>query len=151
MKGRVEIFNSPMGQGRFDTFLRDATDSSNDAPIVDIMSFMAPLRELVGLFQYLRDDDVVTSIDSGAAAVYAQLQLTELHVAAARGLSAHWNEFYPEYFRLVSEFARTWAQDRIRQIRDHYNAHPDAVHRDEVEDALKEIEDDIPNWKHPAE
>ncbi|KAK0724576.1 hypothetical protein B0H67DRAFT_481904, partial [Lasiosphaeris hirsuta] len=151
MKGRVEIFNAPMTQTRFDTFLQDATDPSNDSRRVDIMSFMAPLRELVGMFEYLRADDVVTRIDAGAAALHFQLQLIELHAPDSQGLSAHWNEFYPEYFGLVSEFARTWARDRIRQIREHYDAHPDAEYRDEVEKSLGELEDDIPNWKYPSE
>lgn len=52
------------------------------------MSFMAPLRELVALFGYLRDDDVVTSIDNGAALFLAQLQQLELNLPDARGLSA---------------------------------------------------------------
>ena len=151
MKGRVEIFNAPMAQDRFDTFLEDATDPSNDSRNVDIMSFMAPLRELVGMFQYLRASDVVTRIDAGAAAVHFQLQLIELHSPDSQGLSALWNEFYPEYFRLVSEFARTWAGDRIRQIREHYEAHPNNEYRDEVLKALKVIEGDIPKWKYPSE
>ncbi|KAK2013705.1 hypothetical protein LZ32DRAFT_675824, partial [Colletotrichum eremochloae] len=151
MKGRVEIFNAPMAQDRFDTFLEDATDSENDSRLVDVMSFMAPLRELVGLFQYLRADDVVTRIDATAAAVLFQLQLIELHVPESQGLSAHWNEFYPEYFGMVSEFSRTWARDRIRQIREHYDEHTDADHREEILDALKEIENDIPDWKYPSE
>lgn len=151
MKGRVEIFNAPMAPRRFETFLTDATDSSNDAPIVDVMSFMAPLRELVGMFQYLRAYDVITRTDATATAVHFQLQLVELHVADAQGLSAYWNEFYPEYFRLVSQFARTWAQARIAEIRAQYNANPNAMYREDVKKALKEIEDDIPNWKYPFE
>ncbi len=151
MKGRVEIFYALMGQDRFDTFLEDATDPSNDSSMMDIMSFMTALREPMSMFEYLRADEVVARIDAVATAVHFQLQLIELHVADSQGLSAHWNEFYPEYFRLVSEFARTWAQDRITQIREHYDAHPDAVYRDDVENALKKIEDDIPNWKYPSE
>jgi chitinase len=103
------------------------------------------------MFEYLRADDVVTRIDASAAAVHFQLQLIELSVADSQGLSAHWNEFYPEYFRLVSEFSRTWAQDRITQIREHYDAHPDAENREQLLKDLTEIEDDIPNWKYPSE
>jgi chitinase len=151
MKGRIEIFNAPMVQETFDAMLQDATDPSNDSRIVDIMSFLAPLRELVGVFQYLRADEVVTRLDAGAADVLTQLQLIELNVADSRGLSAHWNAFYPQYFRLVSDFARTWGQDRINQVRTHYEAHPHALQRAEVLKALKEIEDDIPNWKYKFE
>ncbi|OHW99356.1 chitinase [Colletotrichum incanum] len=151
IKGRVEIFNAPMARRPFNIFLRDALDPSNDSPLTDIMSFMAPLRELVALYGYLRASDVVTSIDAGAAAILLQLQIMELNVADARGLVAQWNEFYPDYFRLVGNFARGWARDRIAQVRREYGRRPNAVHRDEVERALKEIEDDIPNWKHPAE
>ncbi|EFQ36444.1 hypothetical protein CGRA01v4_00060 [Colletotrichum graminicola] len=117
VKGRVEIFNAPMGSGLFGRFLRDAVDRSNDSPLTDIMSFMAPLRELVALYGYLRDDDVVTSIDNGASLFLAQLQQLELNLPDARGLSTQWNEFYPAYFRMVSEFARTWARARIWQVR----------------------------------
>ena len=90
------------------------------------MTFMSLLRELVGMFQYLSADEVVSRMNASASAVHFQLQLIELYIADARGLSAHWNQFYPAYYRLVSEFARTWGQDRVAQIRDHYNAHPDA-------------------------
>ena len=83
---------------------------------------MSLLRELVGMFQYLSADEVVSRMNASASAVHFQLQLIELYIADARGLSAHWNQFYPAYYRLVSEFARTWGQDRVAQIRDHYNA-----------------------------
>ncbi|KAJ3953651.1 hypothetical protein N0V92_009873 [Colletotrichum tropicale] len=153
VKGRVEIFNAPMGSNLFGRFLRDAVDRSNDSPLTDIMSFMAPLRELVALFGYLRDDDVVTSIDNGAALFLAQLQQLELNLPDARGLSAQWNEFYPSYFRMVTDFARTWARARIRQVRRVYNSRNNlnAQHRAEVLADLQEIENDIPNWTHPAE
>ncbi|KAF6788479.1 chitinase [Colletotrichum sojae] len=151
IKGRVEIFNAPMARRPFTRFLREALDRTNDSPMTDIMAFMAPLRELVGLYEYLRASDVVSSIDAGAAAILGQLQIMELNVADARGLTMQWNEFYPDYFRLVGDFARGWARARIAEVRREYGSRPNAVHRDEVLRALKGIEDDIPNWKHPAE
>lgn len=119
--------------------------------MLDVMRFMSPLRELVGVFEYFRSDEVVTRLDSIADRVYFQAQLIELHTEGSQGLSDHWAEFYPAYCRLVSEFARNWARDRIHQVRARYRAEPRAAHRDEVERALKEIEDDIPNWKYPSE
>jgi hypothetical protein len=89
MKGRVEIFYALMGQDRFDTFLEDATDPSNDSSMMDIMSFMTALREPMSMFEYLRADEVVARIDAVATAVHFQLQLIELHVADSQGLSAH--------------------------------------------------------------
>lgn len=66
-------------------------------------------------------------------------------------LSAHWNEFYPYYFSQVSEFARTWASDQIDWVRTQYDANPDAYDRENVLKELKEIENDIPNWKYAFE
>jgi chitinase len=91
MKGRIEVFNAPMASNKFNAYLRNSTNPalSDDLRNRARMSFMTPLRELVGMFQYLRADDVVTRIDATATAFLFQLQLTELHVADARGLSAH--------------------------------------------------------------
>lgn len=66
-------------------------------------------------------------------------------------LSAHWNEFYPHYFSQVSEFARTWASSQIDWIRSQYDANPDAYDRESVLKRLKDIENDIPNWKYAFE
>lgn len=152
MKGRVEDFKAPMSKAKFDAFLNAATDPpGGELDYLDVMAFLTPLRELSAMFEYLRDDDVITAIDSSAAAVELQLQLIELHHPDAAGLSRHWDRFYPEYFRLVSEHARTWAQARIVQVRERYAAYPDAEHRDKVLDALREIEDDIPNCKYPSQ
>ncbi|KAI6779197.1 Bacteriodes thetaiotaomicron symbiotic chitinase [Emericellopsis cladophorae] len=152
LKGLVETFKAPMAQDEFDDRLEAATNpSSGVTNMEDVTRMLAPLRELSAMFTYLGDDDVISAIDNSASAVYLQLQLIELWIQDAEGLSAHWSEFYPEYFRLVSEFARTWARDRIEEIRTAYEAYPYAEYREEVLAALTELEDGIPDWKYPSE
>ncbi|RYP81113.1 hypothetical protein DL770_005976 [Monosporascus sp. CRB-9-2] len=151
MKGRLETFNSPMAPRTLRRHVQDALDPTEAEPTISIMSFMAPLREVRGVFEYLNDDDVVTRMDRVTASIFSQLQIIELNVAEARGLSAHWNEFYPYYFSAVSEFARTWAANQIRYIRGRYQANSRAHRREDVLKELQEIEDDIPNWKYAFE
>ena len=78
-----------MAQDKFDTFLENPTDSSNDLRNVDIMPFLAPLRELVGIFKYPRADEVIRRIDVGAAATRFQLQPSSYKLPTLRGVSAH--------------------------------------------------------------
>ncbi|KAK4043860.1 hypothetical protein C8A01DRAFT_31960 [Parachaetomium inaequale] len=151
MKGQIETFNSPMARDRLRRYVRRALDPGESDPAASIESFMAPFRETRGVFQYLRSNDVVTRLDTVTAAIYTQLQFLELNIPEARGLAAHWNEFYPYYFSQVSQFARDWASTQIAYIREQYNANPRAYNREKVLKQLKEIEDDIPNWKYAFE
>lgn len=83
MKGRIEIYNAPMAQTRFRNFVAEALDRSTADPIISVMSSMAPLREVRGVFEYLNAADVVIRLDANAAAVYAQTQIIERNVAGA--------------------------------------------------------------------
>ncbi|KAK3177854.1 hypothetical protein K4F52_009406 [Lecanicillium sp. MT-2017a] len=151
IKGRLEIFNRPMAIANFRRYVRSAVDSDTEDPDADIQRFMAPLRETRGVFQYLQADDVVTRLDATASSILSQLQIIELNIADAEGLSAHWNEFYPYYFSQVSEFARTWGSDQVEWAIARYEANPRAYNREEVLKELKEIQNDIPNWKYAFE
>lgn len=85
IKGRIEVFNSPMAENRFRTLVRDAAGESGGEAAETIQSFMAPLRETRAVFQYLSEYDVVTRIDTTASAVHSELQLMEQHLEQARG------------------------------------------------------------------
>ncbi|VBB73365.1 Putative Glycoside Hydrolase Family 18 [Podospora comata] len=146
-KGRIEGYVRPMSEEILNEYLDNAQAGDETA----VNRFLNPLRETRGVFQYVRDDQVVTQLDGAVSAIYQQLGLIERNVLEAQGLTAHWNEFYPHYFSQVSEFARTWSQDHIRAIREYYDEHPDTVYQDEVLKELKEIEDSIPDWKYKFE
>ncbi|KAL7949331.1 hypothetical protein V8C42DRAFT_361877 [Trichoderma barbatum] len=151
VKGRIEAYTAPMSELRVRQRVRAAVDPLESNPHRYIRSFMAPFREVRGIFEYLRDPDIITAEDNIAAKIYTELKLLELQREEARGLSDHWNDFYPHYLYQVSEFTRTWATDQIRYIRSMYDANPRAYNRDEVLRQLDEIEKDIPNWKYPFE
>lgn len=85
IKGQIETFNSPMARTRFRRYVRNALSSNNDNPAAAIESFMAPLRETRGVFEYLRSDDVVTRLDATTASIFAQLQVLELNIPEAEG------------------------------------------------------------------
>lgn len=87
IKGAIESYSSPMDKKKFENYVNDALDSANSETERDtsIQSFMAPLRETRGVFQYLNADDVITRVDRTIEAVHSQLQLIELHIPEARG------------------------------------------------------------------
>lgn len=151
VKGAVEGYRSPMSQVRFERLVRTAVAESGSSANSDIEEFMTALRETRAVFQYVNAYDVVTRLDATASAVLGQLQLIEQNVPEARGLSAHWNEFYPHYFSQVSEFARDWGASMIRHAREQYEANPDAYNRDAVLEELKELEGSIADWKYAFE
>ncbi|KAK6950778.1 hypothetical protein Daesc_007303 [Daldinia eschscholtzii] len=157
-KGLLEIFRRPMSPDNLRTHVTAALAGSER----DIQAFMAPLRDTVAMFQYLRDPDLVTRMDTIAAGVYSELQIIELNTQGSEGLSAHWNEFYPYYFGQVSEFVRNYVSelfsrlslpivsDSIRYIRQQYEASNDP-NRESVLKELQEIEDKIPDMKYAFE
>ena len=85
IKGRIEIFNAPMAQLRFRRYVRSALNSGNYNPAIDIESFMAPLRETRGTFEYLNSEDIITRMDATTASIYSQLQILELNIPEAEG------------------------------------------------------------------
>ncbi|KAL5330730.1 hypothetical protein ACEPPN_000250 [Leptodophora sp. 'Broadleaf-Isolate-01'] len=150
IKGQLECFIRPMSPTRMQGYVQDAVNGDESA----IESFMAPLRETVAMFEYVRDPLIVTRMDSVAAGIYQDLQLIELNTQGGSGLSAHWNEFCncadPYYFGQVSQFSRTWVADQIRYIRLQFQAST-SPYRDSVLKDLLDIENQIPNMKYAFE
>ncbi|KAL7794847.1 hypothetical protein V8C43DRAFT_304830 [Trichoderma afarasin] len=151
MKGRIEVFRSPMTARDYMTSVMSAVNPSESDPEAQTRNFMAPLRELQGVFEYLRDTDAVTREDDVATRVRNQTQIIELHRPDAAGLPAHWDEFYANYMMQVSEFARTWGTNNIRYAISMFESHPRAFNRDEVLKLLRKIKETIPDWKYPFE
>ncbi|KAH8762287.1 hypothetical protein BGZ57DRAFT_956494 [Hyaloscypha finlandica] len=60
------------------------------------------------MFEYIRDPDIITRIDTVAAGIYQDLLLIDQNTQGGTGLAAHWNEFYPSYFGQVSQIASTY-------------------------------------------
>lgn len=53
--------------------------------------------------------------------IRTQLQFLEFRLDGATGLTAHWDEFFPDYMIQVEDFAQEWMTDRIRQIRERFS------------------------------
>jgi len=69
VKGVVEVFKSPMDPATLRSHVSDALDHNASDPASSINSFLEPLRELRGLFQYLNSPDVVTRLDATSSAI----------------------------------------------------------------------------------
>ncbi|RWA07611.1 hypothetical protein EKO27_g7496 [Xylaria grammica] len=146
VKGQFEAFAFPMQDNEFNGYVRQALAGNNTA----IRCFLAPLRETIAMFQYLRDPDIDSRRNTIATSVTEQLQLIEQHTEGSEGLTAHWHEFYPFYFSQVSEFARNWVNDRVRYIQRTF-AGSESYERDFVLKEAQEIEKQIPDLKYPWE
>ncbi len=102
------------------------------------------------MFDYVRNDAIVTRMDQIATAVRNELAVIERYTQGANGLTAHWDQFYPYYFQQVSEFARTYVANQIRVIRQEFAAQ-DSTYRDSVLTELLEIESKIPDMRYAFE
>ncbi|KAL8857507.1 MAG: hypothetical protein Q9178_006002 [Gyalolechia marmorata] len=148
-KGRLETFHRLMAPTVFQNLVNAAAVGDEES----VQSFMAPLRETVGVFEYLNDDTVVTEQDAGVARIATALQRIERVFPEAEGLSAHWNEafrFSLPPLTKVSEFARTFMGDQVRYARNAFQAE-NASYREYVLAELKKLEDKIPELKYAFE
>ncbi|KAI9927170.1 hypothetical protein MW887_003554 [Aspergillus wentii] len=91
-----------MSDTRFKGFLKRALAGEDEG----YEAILAPVREIVAVFEYVRHDDVVTRMDDVVFGVYSALQRIEHNTIGD-----------PYYFQQVSEFARTYVSDQIRAIR----------------------------------
>ncbi|GAW18020.1 hypothetical protein ANO14919_074890 [Xylariales sp. No.14919] len=145
-KGQFECFNRPMSETTLRRHVREALGGSDNA----ITAFMSPLRQAIAVFTYLQDSDIASRMETIVASVTEQMQLIEHYSSGSRGLTAHWMEFYPFYFRQVSQFARDFVSNQIRIIRGMYEAEG-MYKRESVLRELQDIEDQIPNLRYPFE
>ncbi|RMD41454.1 hypothetical protein DV735_g3661, partial [Chaetothyriales sp. CBS 134920] len=114
-----------------------------------IYAFFSPLRETIAVFDYVRHDLVAERVRAITAGIYDDLLLIELHIPSARGLSNHWNQFYPHYYAQISELAQTWMRDRIAHVRRQFS-NSNLWYREYVENELKDIEKRIPDMVYPV-
>ncbi|KAK8081220.1 hypothetical protein PG996_000001 [Apiospora saccharicola] len=150
-KGCIEGYKRPMSEKKLKRYLRNANQGTDSQRQLAVQTFLAPLRETRGVFQYLRDVHVYTTMDNIVSTVYRELRLIEEHIFEARGISDHWTEWYPYYFSEVSAFARDWAAEHIATIRTFYRENPTAGNRDQVLKELVELEDSVKGWKYMFE
>ena len=45
------------------------------------------------------------------------MQVLDANLAGAGTLTAHWDEFFPDYMRQIQDFAQQWVTDRIADVR----------------------------------
>jgi hypothetical protein len=79
-KGAIEIYKCPMSAKVLSVTLNNAVNGNETAA----ETLLAPLRETRGVFQYVRDNQVVRQLDT---AVYEQLQIIETNDLEAAGLT----------------------------------------------------------------
>ncbi|KAI0411936.1 hypothetical protein F5X98DRAFT_356233 [Xylaria grammica] len=144
VKGRYEGFRPPIENVDFERYVRQGANGNDTA----IQSFLAPLRETIAMFEYLRDPAIASRRHTIASSVTQQLQLIERHTRGSEGLTAHWHEFYPFYFNQVSIFARSYVTGRVQYIQ-RYFSRAGSYKRESVLAEVKEIADKIPELKYP--
>ncbi len=94
--------------------------------------------------------DVTSRFRATEGLIREQLQLIELNVRGANGLSQHWEEFFPDYMQQIEDFAQTWMADRIRQIRLIYaSTDPRPSNADQVLLTLNALESKIRSMTIP--
>ena len=167
MKGLIEIFKDPIGADRFDDFMNDV-GNGDQAAIEQVLAIMRDVStqssswklalsitfgQLVGVFQYVNDEDIMTRFDTVATSIYDELRIIEVNTFASAGLSAHWNNFYPFYYAQVSERARTWLSDAIRRTREALQQTTTSNNPtlESTLKALNELEDQVETMMYPFE
>ncbi|KAK5658413.1 hypothetical protein OQA88_2390 [Cercophora sp. LCS_1] len=147
LKGRLEVFNNPVADTRFRTYIRQSTRDANETA-VELM--MANLRETIAVFEYLNDNEIASRTADVAAEIRRRLVVLEARFPDAQGIVDHWDQAYTHYFGQVSEFARDWLYARVQQVRTAYQA-VGTPFRDYVLDELKIIESKISDCYYPFE
>lgn len=143
-KSQIESFIEPMSNDALIPLLYraaypDGVGGGDEA----LATLFAPLDDVLGVFEYVRDPRIASYIDMTVALVGEQLAIIEEHFPVARGLEEHWHEFYRHYFAAVSAFARQWATGHIAEMRAAFETSPNPYARDEVLEALDTMEEQV--------
>lgn len=102
------------------------------------------------MFQYVNHDTIAGHMDTVAAGIRSELSIWERADPQAEGLVAHFDEHYPHYFGQVSEFARNFVTERLRDIQQEFQP-ADASHRDSVLEEVRRLQDQIDDMRYPFE
>ncbi|KAK4164086.1 glycosyl hydrolases family 18-domain-containing protein [Cladorrhinum sp. PSN259] len=145
-KGEIEIFKRHMSDDRLRRRINGAIGGNQTAAEEVLQS----LQETQAVFTYLNDPDVITRADNTAALIQTALRNIEAAIPQARGLAAHWDEFYPHYFSDVSAYQRQVVTNQTMAIRAAFQASTSPF-RDSVLRAVEDIENKIPDMKYPFE
>ena len=109
------------------------------------------MAQAVAVFRYLQDTDVLQRFRNTRDSIRSQLQVIENNIQGATGLTAHWDEFFPDYMRQVRDFAQEWVTDRICDVRQIYGQiGPTPRNRPSVLLALIQIENQIRDMYIPG-
>lgn len=119
IKGRLEVFNAPMAQARFDGLLRQAIRDANETAVEMLF---AVLRGTVAVFEYSNDPMIASRSEDTRTEVRRRWGILQANFPNAQGVVDHWDEAFPHSFGLVSRRAREWLFERIEQISREYEA-----------------------------
>lgn len=110
MKGQIMGFNAPMAELRFSTTVRDAATGLD---INSAQEIFTTFNVLIGVFEYLQQDDVALRRARSELAVQLEWGRTEdLDPAMDGAASTHMMMMY-RHNRWVEQFAQNWLSDHI--------------------------------------
>lgn len=117
MKGHIYGGDRPVDETRIANFVADAVATGTNEE-----NFLQPLRQVVAIFRYMFDDDVLPQIQRERRQIRRQLAAIATWIPQLQPLLSIWTEFDPAYFAFYAENTRTWLQGQIILIRNQYNA-----------------------------
>lgn len=117
MKGHIYGGDRPVDETRIANFVADAVATGTNEE-----NFLQPLRQVVAIFRYMFDDDVLPQIQRERRQIRRQLAAIATWIPQLQPLLSIWTEFDPAYFAFYADNTRTWLQGQIILIRNQYNA-----------------------------
>lgn len=117
MKGHIYGGDRPVDETRIANFVADAVATGTNEE-----NFLQPLRQVVAIFRYMFDDDVLPQIQRERRQIRRQLAAIATWIPQLQPQLSIWTEFDPAYFAFYADNTRTWLQCQIILIRNQYNA-----------------------------
>lgn len=105
MKGHIYGGDRPVDETRIANFVADAVATGTKEE-----NFLQPVRQVVAIFRYMFDDDVLPQIQRERRQIRRQLAAIATWIPQLQPLLSIWTEFDPAYFALYADNTRTWLQ-----------------------------------------
>ncbi|KAF3055152.1 Killer toxin subunits alpha/beta [Daldinia childiae] len=101
IKGRIFRNVNPLSEAKLKQLLDTAIAGGSDAGSA-IKTIIEVLQMTFGVFEYINDSSIASTIDRTRADQRREIQNMENHISELRGIAAVWDEFEPAYYAMVS-------------------------------------------------
>ncbi|KAF9874970.1 bacteriodes thetaiotaomicron symbiotic chitinase [Colletotrichum karsti] len=146
IKDRLERYMQPISDANFKKYVARAVGGEQAA----VDSFFAPLRQTIGVFEYLQDQTIAAHMQDIVKNVANALGEVGREFPEAAGLADIWREAHSHYFEQVSAHARALMNRRISELRASFES-TTLPYRDGVLDELDRMQESVPYLRYPWE